>query len=77
MMHQLTGLQGKNKEESNRKRKTEDRVIFLNPFIVCSSCKWKFVICRFVDEETNTEVIHLQTDQTVLPIYLIGTYAYT
>ncbi len=26
---------------------------FLNPFTACSSCKWKFVICPFVDKETN------------------------
>ncbi len=26
---------------------------FLNPFTVCSPCKWKFVICPFVDEETK------------------------
>jgi hypothetical protein len=26
---------------------------FLNPFTVCSSCKRKFVICPFVDGETN------------------------
>jgi hypothetical protein len=26
---------------------------FLNPFTVCSSYKRKFVICPFVDEETN------------------------
>jgi hypothetical protein len=29
------------------------QVIFLNPFTVYSSCKRKFVICSFVDEETN------------------------
>ncbi len=28
-------------------------VIFLNPFTICSSCKWKFVVCPFVDKETN------------------------
>jgi hypothetical protein len=27
--------------------------IFLNLFTVCSSCKWKFVVCPFVDEETK------------------------
>ncbi len=32
---------------SNRKRKTEAQVIFLNIFTVCSSCKWKFDICPF------------------------------
>jgi hypothetical protein len=26
---------------------------FLNPFTVCSSCKRKFVVCPFVDEETS------------------------
>ncbi len=35
------------------KQKTDGREIFLNPFTVCSSCKWKFVICPFVSEETN------------------------
>jgi hypothetical protein len=38
---------------SNRKRKTEAQAIFLNPFTFCSSCKQKFVICPFVNEETN------------------------
>jgi hypothetical protein len=28
-------------------------VIFLNPFTICSSCKWKFVVCLSVDKETN------------------------
>ncbi len=27
--------------------------IFLNPFTVCKSCRWKFIICLFVYEETN------------------------
>ncbi len=27
--------------------------IFLNPFTVCSSCKWKFFVGPFVDKETN------------------------
>jgi hypothetical protein len=35
------------------KRETEAQAIFLNPFTNCSSGKQKFVICRFVDEETN------------------------
>jgi hypothetical protein len=26
---------------------------FLNPFIVCSLCKRKFVVCPYVNEETN------------------------
>ncbi len=34
-------------------RKTEAQAIFLNPFTVCSSCKRKFAVCLFVDEETN------------------------
>ncbi len=34
-------------------QKTEAKGIFLNPFTVCSSCKRKFVICLFVDKETN------------------------
>jgi hypothetical protein len=38
---------------SNRKRKTEAQVIVLHPFIVCSSCKRKLVVCLFVYEETN------------------------
>jgi hypothetical protein len=36
-----------------RKQKMESQAIFLNPFIVCSSCKCKFIVCLFVDEETN------------------------
>jgi hypothetical protein len=38
---------------SNEKGKTEAPAIFHNLFTVCSSCKRKFVICLFVDEETN------------------------
>ncbi len=34
---------------------------FLNPFPICSSCKWKFVVCPFVYEE-QTGVVCLQTD---------------
>jgi hypothetical protein len=30
-----------------------DQVIFLRPYIVCSSCIQKFVICPFVHKETN------------------------
>jgi hypothetical protein len=33
--------------------KTEAQVILLNPFAVCSLRKLKFVVCPFVDEETN------------------------
>jgi hypothetical protein len=40
-------------KKGDNKRKTEAHAIFLNTFTVCSSCKWKFVICSFVDEETN------------------------
>jgi hypothetical protein len=39
----------------------EAQKIFLYLFTVCSSCKWKFVICLFVHEDVN-EVICLQTD---------------
>jgi hypothetical protein len=37
------------------KRETdkETLAIFLKPFTVCSSCKRKFVVCPFIDEETN------------------------
>jgi hypothetical protein len=38
---------------SNRKQRKETHVIFHNPFAVCSSCKLKFVVCPFVDEDTN------------------------
>jgi hypothetical protein len=31
----------------------EKLAIFLNPFTVCVPCKQKFVICPFVEEETN------------------------
>jgi hypothetical protein len=31
----------------------EAHAIFLNPFTVCSTCKRRFVVCSFVDEETN------------------------
>jgi hypothetical protein len=36
-----------------RKRKTEARAIFLNPFAVRSPCKWKFVVYLLAGEETN------------------------
>jgi hypothetical protein len=39
--------------EIKKKLLTETQVIFFNQFTVCSSCKRKFVICPFVDEETN------------------------
>jgi hypothetical protein len=32
---------------------TEIQVIYLNPFIICSLCKRKFVVGPFVDEETK------------------------
>ncbi len=35
------------------KWKTEAQAIFLNPFTVCSSCKWMFVIYPCVYKETN------------------------
>ncbi len=35
------------------KRKMEAQAIFLDPFIVCSSCKWKLVVCPFIYVETN------------------------
>jgi hypothetical protein len=38
-------------EKSNVKM--EAQVIFLNMVIIYSSCKWKFVVCPFVNEETN------------------------
>jgi hypothetical protein len=38
---------------SDGKQKTEIQGIFLSLFTVCSSCKRKFVLCPFVDEETN------------------------
>ncbi len=40
-------------ETSHGRQKTEAEVIFLDLLIVCSSCKQKFIICTFVDEETN------------------------
>ncbi len=33
--------------------KTEAQAIFLTPFTICSSCKWKFFVCPFVVEETK------------------------
>jgi hypothetical protein len=38
---------------SNGKQKREAQAIFRNPFTVCSSCNWKFVVCLFVYEETD------------------------
>ncbi len=40
-------------QKSKRKQTTKTQMIFLNPFTVCSSHKPKFVVCPFVDEETN------------------------
>ncbi len=34
-------------------RKMESQVIFFNPCTVCLLCKQKFVVCLFVDKETN------------------------
>ncbi len=41
---------------SNGKWKTEAQATFLNPLTICSSCKRKFVVCPFVDEETNFSI---------------------
>ncbi len=38
---------------SRFKWKAEAQTIFLDQFTVYSSCQQKFVICLFVDEETN------------------------
>ncbi len=38
-------------QTENEKRKP--RRIFLDLFTICSSCKWKIVVCLFVDKETN------------------------
>ncbi len=35
------------------KRKMEAQAIFLHPFTISSSCIWKFVVLKFVDEKTN------------------------
>jgi hypothetical protein len=35
------------------KTETEALAIILIPCTVCSACKWKFVVCQFVNEETN------------------------
>ncbi len=36
-----------------QKTKNGAQATFLNPFTVCSACERKFVVCPFVDEETN------------------------
>jgi hypothetical protein len=56
------------------KQKTKKRppqAIFLNPFTICSSCKCKFVVCLFVDEETNGSYpfANYLRDWTDLPTY--------
>jgi hypothetical protein len=38
------------------------------PLTVCSSCKWNFFGCPFVDKETKG-IIRLKTDLAELPIY--------
>jgi hypothetical protein len=40
-------------ETGDIKRKTEAQAIFLNPFTIGRSCKRKFVVCPFVEEEIN------------------------
>ncbi len=40
-------------QKSKGKQTTKAQMIFLNPFTVCSSHKPMFVVCPFVDEETN------------------------
>ncbi len=61
------------------KWKTKDLAIFLNSFTVCSSCKGKFVVCPFVDEEINriylfakglNGLAYLWMDMIVNPFYL-------
>ncbi len=37
----------------NKKWRKEAQVTFLNPSPICSSCKRKFVVYPFVDEEIN------------------------
>ncbi len=43
----------KKNQTGNGKQKMKAQAIFLNLFTVCSSCKWKFVVCPLVDEKTN------------------------
>jgi hypothetical protein len=40
-------------ETSNGIRKREAQAIFLNSFTIYSACKWKFIVCPFVDKVTN------------------------
>jgi hypothetical protein len=47
-------------ETSNKEQKTKAQAIFLILFTVCSTCKWKCVLC-LVDEE-QTEVVCLKID---------------
>jgi hypothetical protein len=55
-------------ETSHGRQKTEAQVIFRNLLIVCSSCKQKFIICTFVDEETNGSYLRPNwTKQTKRP----------
>jgi hypothetical protein len=49
--------------------KMEVQAIFLKPFTVCTTCKQKFVVCPFVDEEKNWKLSVLQSDKTDLPFY--------
>jgi hypothetical protein len=53
----------------NIEHKMEVQAIFLKPFTVCTSCKQKFVVSPFVDEEKNWKLSVLQTDKTDLPFY--------
>jgi hypothetical protein len=70
-------------ETSNVKRKIKAQMIFLHPYIVYSTCKQKFVVCPFADEEKNwkymylfanglNEVAHLWNKYTFPTIIYIG-----
>ncbi len=54
---------------SNGKWKTEALPICLNPFTVCSSCKRKFKVNPFVNEESNRSLQTDHADYMDLPIY--------
>ncbi len=57
------------------KRKTEAQAIFLHLFTVCSLCKQMFVVCPFVDEETNESYPFANRQNALAPLRL-GVWIY-
>jgi hypothetical protein len=55
----------------NIRQKTEVQAIFLIPFTVCLSCKRKFVVSLFADEEKNRSSVCKWTCPSICDPYLL------